>query len=389
MTDNKYQKETRLVRSGMDPWDNEGIPNPPVYHASTILKQSNTEHLESKSKYDYGRTGTPTSNSLQIALAELYGMDGSVLTSSGLAAITTATLAFVSSGAHLLASHSIYQSGRRYLTETLPKFGVEVEFFPPRITPQELKKLIRPETALIHFESPGSMTFELHDLPALTAVARSAGVPTMLDNTWATALGLDCVEMGVDVVVEALTKYVGGHSDLMMGAIVANGPFLDKVKYEAFQLGQCSGPDDIYLATRGLRSLHLRLDRSMQSSLQIAEWLSEQPEVSTVIHPARKDHPDHMIYQRDFKGGAGLFCFELKNQPQHSIDRLIDSLELFGIGSSWGGFESLIQQGRINEHRSFDYPIGPLIRVAVGAENPDDLINDLKQAFDAIREKSA
>ena len=386
MTDNKYQKETRLVRSGMDPWDNEGIPNPPVYHASTILKQSNTEHLESKSKYDYGRTGTPTSISLQIALAELYGMDGSVLTSSGLAAITTATLAFVSSGAHLLASDSIYQSGRRYLTETLPKFGVEVEFFPPRITPQELKKLIRPETALIHFESPGSMTFELHDLPALTAVARSAGVPTMLDNTWATALGLDCVEMGVDVVVEALTKYVGGHSDLMMGAIVANGPFLDKVKYEAFQLGQCSGPDDIYLATRGLRSLHLRLDRSMQSSLQIAEWLSEQPEVSTVIHPARKDHPDHMIYQRDFKGGAGLFCFELKNQPQHSIDRLIDSLELFGIGSSWGGFESLIQQGRINEHRSFDYPIGPLIRVAVGAENPDDLINDLKQAFDAIRE---
>ena len=386
MTDNKYQKETRLVRSGMDPWDNEGIPNPPVYHASTILKQSNTEHLESKSKYDYGRTGTPTSNSLQIALAELYGMDGSVLTSSGLAAITTATLAFVSSGAHLLASDSIYQSGRRYLTETLPKFGVEVEFFPPRITPQELKKLIRPETALIHFESPGSMTFELHDLPALTAVARSAGVPTMLDNTWATALGLDCVEMGVDVVVEALTKYVGGHSDLMMGAIVANGPFLDKVKYEAFQLGQCSGPDDIYLATRGLRSLHLRLDRSMQSSLQIAEWLSEQPEVSTVIHPARKDHPDHMIYQRDFKGGAGLFCFELKKQPQHSIDRLIDSLELFGIGSSWGGFESLIQQGRINEHRSFDYPIGPLIRVAVGAENPDDLINDLKQAFDAIRE---
>ena len=386
MTDNKYQKETRLVRSGMDPWDNEGIPNPPVYHASTILKQSNTEHLESKSKYDYGRTGTPTSNSLQIALAELYGMDGSVLTSSGLAAITTTTLAFVSSGAHLLASDSIYQSGRRYLTETLPKFGVEVEFFPPRITPQELKKLIRPETALIHFESPGSMTFELHDLPALTAVARSAGVPTMLDNTWATALGLDCVEMGVDVVVEALTKYIGGHSDLMMGAIVANGPFLDKVKYEAFQLGQCSGPDDIYLATRGLRSLHLRLDRSMQSSLQIAEWLSEQPEVSTVIHPARKDHPDHMIYQRDFKGGAGLFCFELKNQPQHRIDRLIDSLELFGIGSSWGGFESLIQQGRINEHRSFDYPIGPLIRVAVGAENPDDLINDLKQAFDAIRE---
>ena len=386
MTDNKYQKETRLVRSGMDPWDNEGIPNPPVYHASTILKQSNTEHLESKSKYDYGRTGTPTSNSLQIALAELYGMDGSVLTSSGLAAITTATLAFVSSGAHLLASDSIYQSGRRYLTETLPKFGVEVEFFPPRITPQELKKLIRPETALIHFESPGSMTFELHDLPALTAVARSVGVPTMLDNTWATALGLDCVEMGVDVVVEALTKYVGGHSDLMMGAIVANGPFLDKVKYEAFQLGQCSGPDDIYLAARGLRSLHLRLDRSMQSSLQIAEWLSEQPEVSTVIHPARKDHPDHMIYQRDFKGGAGLFCFELKNQPQHNIDRLIDSLELFGIGSSWGGFESLIQQGQINEHRSFDYPIGPLIRVAVGAENPDDLINDLQRAFDAIRE---
>ena len=313
MAEDKYQKETRLVRSGIDPWNNEGIPNPPVYHASTILKKNNSEHLEAKSKYDYGRTGTPTSNSLQLALADLYGMNGSVLTSSGLAAITTATLAFVSSGTHLLASDSIYQSGRRYLTETLPKFGVEVEFFPPRITPEGFKKLIRPETVLIHFESPGSITFELHDLPALTAVARSAGVPSMLDNTWATGLGLDCAAMGIDVVVEALTKYVGGHSDLMMGVIVANRPFLDKVKFEAFQLGQCSGPDDIYLATRGLRSLHLRLDRSMQSSLQVAEWLSEQPEVSAIFHPARKDHPDHLIYERDFKGGAGLFSFELKS----------------------------------------------------------------------------
>ncbi len=216
--------ETRLAHAGLNPWENEGIPNIPVYHASTILKKNNQDAKNSDNKagssgkYGYGRTGTPTSNALEEALAEIYGMDGAVITSSGLSALTTVILTFAKQNGHMLVSDSVYSSGRRYLTETVPRFGVEVEFFNPRISGTDLAKLIKSNTTLIHLETPGSLTFELHDLPSLTSVARDFGVPTLLDNTWATALGLDCSEMGVDIVAEAITKYVGGHSDLMMGA---------------------------------------------------------------------------------------------------------------------------------------------------------------------------
>ncbi len=387
--------ETRLTHAGLNPWENEGIPNIPVYHASTILKKNNQDAKNSDNKagssgkYGYGRTGTPTSNALEEALAEIYGMDGAVITSSGLSALTTVILTFAKQNGHILVSDSVYSSGRRYLTETVPRFGVEVEFFNPRISGTDLAKLIKPNTTLIHLESPGSLTFELHDLPSLTSVARDFGVPTLLDNTWATALGLDCSEMGVDIVAEAITKYVGGHSDLMMGAIVANEPLFCQVQNEARQLGQCAGPDDIYLAMRGLHTLHLRLDRSMSSSIIVANWLKQQPEVLQVFHPALPDHPDHEIFKRDFKTGAGLFAFQLSAGESAGPDILIDNLKLFGKGASWGGFESLVQEAQVEAHRSLEYPSeGTLIRLAIGAEDPDDLVQDLADGFNEMRRET-
>jgi cystathionine beta-lyase len=388
--------ETRLAHAGLNPWENEGIPNIPVYHASTILKKNNQDAKNSDNKagssgkYGYGRTGTPTSNALEEALAEIYGMDGAVITSSGLSALTTVILTFAKQNGHMLVSDSVYSSGRRYLTETVPRFGVEVEFFNPRISGTDLAKLITSNTTLIHLETPGSLTFELHDLPSLTSVARDFGVPTLLDNTWATALGLNCSQMGVDIVAEAITKYVGGHSDLMMGAIVANEPLFGRVQNEARQLGQCAGPDDIYLAMRGLHTLHLRLDRSMSSSIIVANWLKQQPEVLQVFHPALPDHPDHEIFKRDFKTGAGLFAFQLSAGESAGPDILIDNLKLFGKGASWGGFESLVQEAQVETHRSLEYPSeGTLIRLAIGAEDPNDLVQDLADGFNEMRRETS
>ena len=388
--------ETRLAHAGLNPWENEGIPNIPVYHASTILKKNNQDAKNSDNKagssgkYGYGRTGTPTSNALEEALAEIYGMDGAVITSSGLSALTTVILTFAKQNGHILVSDSVYSSGRRYLTETVPRFGVEVEFFNPRISRTDLAKLITSNTTLIHLETPGSLTFELHDLPSLTSVARDFGVPTLLDNTWATALGLNCSQMGVDIVAEAITKYVGGHSDLMMGAIVANEPLFGRVQNEARQLGQCAGPDDIYLAMRGLHTLHLRLDRSMSSSIIVANWLKQQPEVLQVFHPALPDHPDHEIFKRDFKTGAGLFAFQLSAGESAGPDILIDNLKLFGKGASWGGFESLVQEAQVETHRSLEYPSeGTLIRLAIGAEDPNDLVQDLADGFNEMRRETS
>ena len=395
MDKNDLSIETRLAHAGLDPWENEGIPNIPVYHASTVLKKTNQDAKNSdvktgaSGKYDYGRTGTPTSNALETALASIYGMDGAVITSSGLSALTTVILAFAKQNGHMLVSDSVYSSGRRYLTQTIPRFGVEVEFFNPRISGTDLAKLIKPNTTLIHLETPGSLTFELHDLPSLTSVARDFGVPTLLDNTWATALGLDCSAMRVDIVAEAITKYVGGHSDLMMGAIVANEPLFSQVQNEARQLGQCAGPDDIYLAMRGLHTLHLRLDRSMASSITVANWLTQQPEVLKVFHPALTDHPDHEIFKRDFKTGAGLFAFQLSPSESTGPDTLIDNLKLFGKGASWGGFESLVQEAQVENNRSLEYPReGTLIRLAIGAEDPNDLIRDLENGFNEMRHEA-
>ena len=376
---------TKLARAGINPKNNFGIPNPPVYHASTILYPDSKSRRSRKVAYEYGRYGTPTSDALSISVAQLYEAEGTILTPSGLAAAVTALLTFIKAGDHILVTDSTYGSTRNFMTEYLPRIDVEVEFYHPNINFKDLKKLLRSNTTVIYFESPGSHTFEIQDLPALSKVAKKNKIITLADNTWATSLGQNSFKLGIDVVIESFTKYVVGHSDVMMGGVISNGKHLKNLKKQAKLMGQCSGPDDIFLALRGLRTMELRLKKSFNSSLIIAEWISTIPLVKQVLHPGLTSHPDHLIFKRDFKIGAGLFAFVLNLKDLEKVDLFIDSLKLFGIGASWGGFESLILESDIEKIRFHQtYNKGTLIRLAIGMEDPEDLIDDLNQAFEQI-----
>ena len=294
-------------------------------------------------------------------------------------------LSFIKPGDHFLVTDSAYGSTRKFITEYLPSINVEVELYKPRIKSKEFERLIRKNTSLIYFESPGSLTFEMQDLPALTKVAKKYQIITITDNTWGTALGQNPFKLGVDAVIESYTKFVSGHSDVMMGGVISNGKNLTKILRQADIMGQCTGPDDIYLALRGLRTMEIRLEKSFFSSIEIAEWISKNKMVTNVLHPATKFHPDHKIFKRDFKIGAGLFSFELDTHDIKTVDKFIDSLELFGIGASWGGFESLVIEADINKIRNHKtYKNGTLLRLAIGMEDPKDLIDDLDQAFKKI-----
>ena len=385
MNKKKTITSTEISHTGLKPKANFGIPNPPVYHASTILYPNSKSRREKKIKFQYGRTGTPTSNAFCDTIAELYNADGSILAPSGLAAAVVGILSFVKNGSHILVADSAYGSTRNFITNFLPSIGVDIEFYEPRIKPQGLKKIIKKNTSLIYFESPGSHTFELQDLPSLTKVAKAFNVTTITDNTWATILGQNPLDLGVDAVIESYTKYVTGHSDVMMGGVIARGKKFKQIKKQSELMGQCSGPDDIYLAFRGLRTMKIRLEKSFNSSLKVADWIANQPNVINVFHPATKYHPDFKIFRRDFSIGAGLFSFELKEKNLKKIDKFIDNLKFFGIGASWGGFESLILESDLNKIRKFKtFQNRTLIRLAIGLEEPEDLIADLRQAFKKI-----
>ena len=376
---------TKITHTGLKPKTNFGIPNPPIYHASTILYPDSKSRRNKKVKFQYGRTGTPTSQAFCDTMAELYNADGSIIAPSGLAAAVVGILSFVKSGNHILVSDSAYGSTRNFITKFLPSIGVDVEFYEPRIKSRDFKKLIKNNTSLIYFESPGSHTFELQDLPSLTKIAKSFNVTTITDNTWATILGQNPLDLGVDAVIESYTKYVTGHSDVMMGGVIARGKKFKQIKKQSELMGQCSGPDDIYLAFRGLRTMKVRLEKSFKSSLKVADWISNQQKVVNVFHPATKYHPDFKIFKRDFNIGAGLFSFELREKNLKKIDKFIDALKLFGIGASWGGFESLILEADLDKIRHFKtFQNRKVIRLAIGLEEPEDLIADLKQAFKEI-----
>ena len=387
MSKNKksISNSTKISRLGLKPYTNYGIPNPPVYHASTILYPKSESRRKRNVPYQYGRMGTPTSDVLSKSIAELYEAEGSIIAPSGLAAAVVGILSFIKPGDHFLVTDSAYGSTRKFITEYLPSINVEVELYKPRIKSKEFERLIRKNTSLIYFESPGSLTFEMQDLPALTKVAKKYQIITLTDNTWGTALGQNPFKLGVDAVIESYTKFVSGHSDVMMGGVISNGKNLTKILRQADIMGQCTGPDDIYLALRGLRTMEIRLEKSFFSSIEIAEWISKNKMVTNVLHPATKFHPDHKIFKRDFKIGAGLFSFELDTHDIKTVDKFIDSLELFGIGASWGGFESLVLEADIHKIRNHKtYKNGTLIRLAIGMENPKDLMDDLDQAFKKI-----
>jgi cysteine-S-conjugate beta-lyase len=385
--------DTKAVHAGRHPERFEGAVNPPVFHASTIL--SPTLEAWDRRKADrasdvpgtyYGRLGTPTTHALEEALAALEGGYRTVLVPSGLAACTTALLAFVEQGAHILVPDSVYGPTRNFATRFLKRFGVETTFYDPLIG-AEIAALVRDSTRLIFLESPGSLTFEIQDVPAICAVARARGIVTMMDNTWATPLYCKPLSLGVDVSIQAATKYVVGHSDAMLGAITVNDAAWLRLRSTHAELGQSAGPDDVYLAQRGLRTMAVRLARHWETGVRLAEWVARQPEVERVLHPALPGDPGNALWKRDFTGASGLFGVVLKPVGGKAFAALVDGLELFGLGASWGGYESLVMPTHPEELRSvtqWTLP-GPCFRIHAGLEHPDDLTADLEAGFARLR----
>ena len=374
---------TRLTHAGRGPGFSEGIVNPPIWRASTILFDTLADldaaiAAPDKGLY-YGRRGTPTQWALEDALTGLEpGAAGTKLFPSGVAAITTALLAVVKAGDHILITDSAYEPTRLFADQHLRKFGVTTTYFDPVIA-AGIADLVQPNTTAILLESPGSLSFEIQDVPAIAAIARARGIVTMLDNTWATALRLQPLALGCDISLQAITKYVGGHSDLMMGAATANAALWPRLKAATYRLGHTVSADDAALALRGLRTLSLRLDRHEASALTIAAWLERHPAIDSVWHPALPSHPGHTLWQRDFSGATGLFSFVLKQGERRHCAALIDQLRHFGIGFSWGGFESLALPVELSSIRSATTRAvpGPIIRLSIGLEDPEDLIADL------------
>ena len=385
VAEDKTSIDTSLVTGGRRREWRGQIVNPPIHRGSTILFDSVADLRARKPEpgsYYYGLHGTPTQWALAEALTELEpGAAGTALTSSGLAAVTTALLAVLEAGDELLMVDSVYGPTRRFCDEVLSRFGIATVYYDPLAGADELAALATDKTKAIFLESPGSLTFEVQDVPGICAMARERGIATLIDNTWATPLLFPAIARGADITTLALTKHVGGHSDLLMGAISANEHWFARVQRTAFDLGDAVSPDDSWLAARGLRTLALRLRRHEESGLKVAHWLAGQPQVAQVIHPAFETCPGHEYWKRDFNGSNGLFAFALEGGSRADRDALVDRLKLFGIGYSWGGFESLAVPA--DPARSVGKPQndGPLVRLHVGLEDPDDLIADLAAAL--------
>jgi cystathionine beta-lyase len=380
------KKDTRIVNAGRDPKANQGIVNPPVYHASTVVFPS-VAALEAASSDPfngvyYGRFGTPTTFALEEAVAELEGGARSIATSSGLAAITATLLAFLDAGDHLLMVDSIYAPTRRFCEQMLARLGVETTYYDPRIG-YGIGDLIRPNTRVVFLESPGSLTFEMQDVAAISEAAHRAGAKVVLDNSWATPLLFRPFEKGVDVSIQAATKYIVGHADAMLGIATTTEEAFLPVRRSVALLGCCPAPDDCYLGLRGLRTLSVRLARHQETGLALARWLAARPEVARILHPGLESDPGHEIWKRDFSGACGLFGVVLNKTPKRAVAAMLDGLELFAMGYSWGGFESLILLTQPQEVRSataWEAP-GPTLRIHAGLEDADDLIKDLDAGF--------
>ncbi|MBC8158874.1 MAG: cystathionine beta-lyase [Alphaproteobacteria bacterium] len=376
------KKDTVLTTAGRNPADNFGIVNPPVYHASTIafptlaaLEEGNANPFEG---VHYGRQGTPTTFAFQDAVAALEGGDACVALPSGMAAIACALLAFLKSGDNVLITDSVYFPTRRFCGSALKGFGVETTYFDPMIG-AGISELIRPETKIVFVEAPGSLTFEVQDIPAIAEAAHGKGAVVIMDNTYSAGLYYQPFEKGVDVSVQAATKFIVGHSDAMLGTITVRKDMADLMKATANNYGYCAGPDDCYLGLRGIRSLSPRMQRHQESGLKLAEWLKARPEVERVLHPAFPECPGHDIWKRDFTGACGLFGVVLKPASMNALSAMMDGMEHFSMGYSWGGFESLIiptYPAKIRTATEWTYE-GPSLRIHTGLEDVDDLIADL------------
>ncbi|MYB14327.1 MAG: cystathionine beta-lyase [Rhodospirillaceae bacterium] len=382
--------ETRVVSAGRHPEQHFGAVNPPVYHASTIVRRSMAEWREVRTRiFDdvvYGRFGTPTTKAFEEAVAALEGADRAVAVSSGMAACAAAILSVVKGGDHILVTDSAYQPVRKLAENFLKPFGVETTYYDPAIG-AGIAALIRDNTSLIWLEAPGSQTMEMQDIPAITAVARERGVRTGIDNTWATPLLFKPLDFGVDLSVNAATKYLVGHSDAMLGVVSMRAELFEKTKITANFMGSCPGSEECYLGLRGLRTLAVRLRQHEENALRLAHWFQGRPEVNRVLYPALPDDPGHAIWQRDFSGASGLFSVILEPADEAQVAALVDGLEHFGLGASWGGYESLVLPFDPTDYRTVTEwrAAGPCLRFHIGLENPDDLIADLEAGFDRLR----
>jgi cysteine-S-conjugate beta-lyase len=384
---NPLKPDTRLVTAGRDTKGQHGFVNPAVYHASTVLYPTAEDQVAHRSRYQYGRRGTPTSEALEQALAAIEGdgCAGVALLPSGLAAISTALLSVAGSGDHILVTDSVYRPTRNFCEGVFKRMGVETTYYDPLIG-ADIAKLFKPNTRAVFVEAPGSQSFEMQDIPSIAKVAHDKGAVVLMDNTWATPLYFRAFEKGVDLSIQAGTKYIGGHSDVMFGCVSANAKTLPALKTVVTTVGLCVGPDDMFLALRGLRTMGVRLKQHNVSGLRIARWLESRPEVLRVLHPALESDPGYKIWRRDFSGACGLFSIVLKPTSEKSVLAFMNALTLFGMGFSWGGFESLVILFDCTEYRTATKwaPGGPTLRFHIGLEDPDDLIADLESGFAAM-----
>ena len=385
---NDLKPDTRLAASGRDPFAHFGYVNTPVYHASTVLYRNAEDFLAHRGRYQYGRRGTPTSEALETALQDLEGpaCAGVVLVPSGLAAISVALLSVLKVGEHVLVTDSAYGPTRKFCDTVLTRYGISTTYYDPRIG-AGIADLMQPNTRAVFCEAPGSLSFEMQDIPAIAEAAHAHGAVVLIDNTWAGPLFFRAFDKGVDLSIQAGTKYIGGHSDVMLGTVSANKKTFKGLKDLVGSMGLCVGPDDMYLGLRGLRTLRVRLDRHYRSGLTVARWLAERPEVKRVLHPALAGDPGHKIWKRDFLGASGLFSVVFEPMPVKAAHAFVNALTLFGIGASWGGYESLaipFDCAPIRTATKWD-PGGPTVRLHIGLEGVSDLIADLECGFAAMK----
>ncbi|GBU19147.1 MULTISPECIES: cystathionine beta-lyase [Methylobacterium] len=389
----RFGPGTRLVHAGRDPASQHGFVNTPIYRGSTVLFPSYDDLQHRRARYSYGTVGTPTVDALTEAWSEIAGAAGTVATPSGLAALSVALMASVSAGDHLLVTDSAYRPTRQFCDGVLARYGVEITYYDP-LAGAGIAALMRENTRAVLVEAPGSQSFEMQDVPAIAEAvhARGAengkGATVIMDNTWATPLLFPPHERGVDIAVEAGTKYLSGGSDLLLGLTSANKAHWPALRRTYDHFAMCPGPEDVFLALRGLRTMALRLSEHGRRGLEMARWLQARPEVLRVLHPGLPDDPGHAIFTRDFAGASGLFGVILKPVPERAVAAMLDGLELFGMGFSWGGFESLVIPFDCTVYRTATRwaPGGPALRFHIGLEEPEDLKADLEAGFARLRE---
>ena len=383
---------TRLAQRGRKARSQPGTVNLPVTRASTVTFASLAEMESVQKRFEadepaptYGIVNMPLRTAFEEVIADVEGGHRAVTVPSGLAAVAVAIMACVKAGDHVLVTDSAYGPTRRFCDRTLKRFGVETSYYDPLVG-AGIAELMRPNTRVVYLESPGSLTFEVQDFPTIARIAHERGAAVIHDNTWATGVLFRSFEHGADLVVQAATKYPGGHSDVLIGAVVANEAWWPRLRDTSRDLGQTTSPDDIFLALRGLRTLDVRLKRHEASALEVARWLQSRGEVKRVLHPALPDDPGHALWKRDFLGSCGLFGVELGAFSREQVARMMDGLECFALGYSWGGYESLAVPANLRGARSAKpWTGGPLIRLHVGLEDPADLIADLERGLDRMK----